>query len=427
MATVAGASSVRSRSFGGCTTCRERRTKCDEAKPSCGPCGDAGVICEGYEAKISFLVYLSTDKHFDWAHGWSKSEQERQSGARRPLAAEKSRARMAKAMYNSVSSLNLKRSFAELELHGDRSSSDESLFRGPFGSFRPHAHTPDIILDGQLDAPVTRASKSSKRKRTSLTEVTPSLQPQVVDNDGLEACSASNLELSINHGVPGYEVADLALLEATVDIGPINFDEVPSLSLWEEEELIDHAGDDNSQEWQSMLPFEIVDPTDFYRQEAFLNKEASALSVGLPVLESGHPDNMFIMTVDHLLDHYRDQMGRLFSPLRIRNSPWAVQFLPSVMSTLCDLTVWNWVSPIRLSLLYSLLAVSAFNLDKIELQRVGGTDRWWVVGKIFKDNAIKQTQLWLSAGLHGPTVSSYKENLMAFLTLVTMTVRILSQ
>ncbi|KAI1400869.1 hypothetical protein F4819DRAFT_355433 [Hypoxylon fuscum] len=33
----------------GCTTCKHRRIKCDERKPSCGRCEKAGYICAGYE------------------------------------------------------------------------------------------------------------------------------------------------------------------------------------------------------------------------------------------------------------------------------------------------------------------------------------------------------------------------------------------
>jgi hypothetical protein len=32
----------------GCITCRKRRVKCDEAKPICGRCRSASVVCEGY-------------------------------------------------------------------------------------------------------------------------------------------------------------------------------------------------------------------------------------------------------------------------------------------------------------------------------------------------------------------------------------------
>ncbi|KAI8630329.1 hypothetical protein F5Y19DRAFT_60123 [Xylariaceae sp. FL1651] len=39
----------------GCLTCKRRRVKCDEAKPSCGRCEKAGYRCAGYETASSVL------------------------------------------------------------------------------------------------------------------------------------------------------------------------------------------------------------------------------------------------------------------------------------------------------------------------------------------------------------------------------------
>lgn len=36
---------------GGCSTCKQRRVKCDEAKPECRLCRRLGIRCEGYKAK----------------------------------------------------------------------------------------------------------------------------------------------------------------------------------------------------------------------------------------------------------------------------------------------------------------------------------------------------------------------------------------
>lgn len=47
----------RTRSFGGCPTCRTRRIKCDETRPSCTACLTAGLSCQGYRAKLRFVFY----------------------------------------------------------------------------------------------------------------------------------------------------------------------------------------------------------------------------------------------------------------------------------------------------------------------------------------------------------------------------------
>lgn len=44
----------RNKSFSGCWTCRAKHIKCDEAKPSCNRCQNAGIECEGYGVRISW-------------------------------------------------------------------------------------------------------------------------------------------------------------------------------------------------------------------------------------------------------------------------------------------------------------------------------------------------------------------------------------
>ncbi|PTD06808.1 hypothetical protein FCULG_00005518 [Fusarium culmorum] len=44
----------RNKSFSGCWTCRAKHVKCDEAKPSCNRCRNAGIDCEGYGVRLSW-------------------------------------------------------------------------------------------------------------------------------------------------------------------------------------------------------------------------------------------------------------------------------------------------------------------------------------------------------------------------------------
>lgn len=39
----------------GCQLCRQRRVKCDEARPECGNCRKYGTLCPGYERAIKFV------------------------------------------------------------------------------------------------------------------------------------------------------------------------------------------------------------------------------------------------------------------------------------------------------------------------------------------------------------------------------------
>ncbi|KAF5669977.1 Arginine metabolism regulation II [Fusarium heterosporum] len=44
----------RTKSFSGCWTCRAKHVKCDEAKPACSRCQNAGVECAGYGVRLSW-------------------------------------------------------------------------------------------------------------------------------------------------------------------------------------------------------------------------------------------------------------------------------------------------------------------------------------------------------------------------------------
>lgn len=45
----------RTKTFTGCWTCRSRRLKCDEKKPSCRQCTRRGLNCGGYSARLQWL------------------------------------------------------------------------------------------------------------------------------------------------------------------------------------------------------------------------------------------------------------------------------------------------------------------------------------------------------------------------------------
>lgn len=66
------------KSFTGCWTCRTRRLKCDETRPSCRQCDTKGLECEGYSTKLQWLRPLYTN-------GKGKYERRRipQSGVQR--------------------------------------------------------------------------------------------------------------------------------------------------------------------------------------------------------------------------------------------------------------------------------------------------------------------------------------------------------
>ncbi|KAF1986099.1 hypothetical protein K402DRAFT_333127 [Aulographum hederae CBS 113979] len=121
-----------------------------------------------------------------------------------------------------------------------------------------------------------------------------------------------------------------------------------------------------------------------------------------------------------LLDHCRDFLDVL-SPLRNQKSFWKVLHLPSALTTLSEYVLWKSAGHARLSLLYSLLSVSAFHLD-----RTSGNEQeqgyWWSVGESYNTKARRELQWSLREELVGPKKAKYKDLAMAMLTMVTVAV-----
>lgn len=133
-------------------------------------------------------------------------------------------------------------------------------------------------------------------------------------------------------------------------------------------------------------------------------------------------DQMIPQQAIFLLDHYRQQMVRLFSPKGSSSPPWAILHLPSALATLSQLATYGNVSSARASLFYSLLAVSAFNLDRINLDVMGLSNFWSKLGDTFRSLAKREVKRSLTAELSGFRSSKYKDTLMALLSMVTISV-----
>lgn len=71
----------RQRTFTGCRTCRRRRVKCDERKPTCRHCERLKLECEGYDALLQWLRPIESTTHWeDGEHEFDiPAEDQRQS------------------------------------------------------------------------------------------------------------------------------------------------------------------------------------------------------------------------------------------------------------------------------------------------------------------------------------------------------------
>ncbi|OQE25464.1 hypothetical protein PENSTE_c006G00607 [Penicillium steckii] len=137
----------RSRSLGGCTTCRRRHRKCDESRPSCTTCKEHATICEGYEIRLLFDV-----------------SDDNTSRCRRPLFTMEVRQKMSERLIASTRPKDLDRCLADVEETCGPAEywidSDFMFERGPFGAFRVSDNTHPNRDPGIMFAPPDAFSRA---------------------------------------------------------------------------------------------------------------------------------------------------------------------------------------------------------------------------------------------------------------------------
>ncbi|KAJ5206889.1 hypothetical protein N7472_003337 [Penicillium cf. griseofulvum] len=78
------------RSHQGCWTCKQRRRRCDKARPSCQNCVERGATCEGYEVRLKWGTGIASRGRFTGADKPVKnSVPPRQRGRQRDLSRER--------------------------------------------------------------------------------------------------------------------------------------------------------------------------------------------------------------------------------------------------------------------------------------------------------------------------------------------------
>lgn len=80
------------RSYQGCWTCKRRRRRCDNARPTCRNCAQRGVDCEGYEVRLRWGSGIASRGRFTGADKpLEENVPPRPKGRRRDLSRERKR------------------------------------------------------------------------------------------------------------------------------------------------------------------------------------------------------------------------------------------------------------------------------------------------------------------------------------------------
>lgn len=123
-----------------------------------------------------------------------------------------------------------------------------------------------------------------------------------------------------------------------------------------------------------------------------------------------------------LLRYYKQQIDGATATLQTkRKSPWQLIFLPCALETFAELSLWNGTSHTRYTILYTLLAHSAFQLHMTN--KAGSfASHWREIGARHQEKAQQHLRNALQLEMFGPKQTQYKELLMAILALAMTSV-----
>ncbi|KFZ11167.1 hypothetical protein V502_07701 [Pseudogymnoascus sp. VKM F-4520 (FW-2644)] len=301
--------------------------------------------------------------------------------------AEEERMLMSNHLTQSVGYYHLDKALEEVE-SSSRVQSTVTAIVGPFGSFHVSVLSSRPNSDeSATPLVVSPSSQQDSEDQRAITSSSPLIAP-----DGWAQGTSNN---------DTFE--DSSLTWDLTDNGTASFTAPVLTSLLE----MDGLGSGN---WGMGFPTNLLQDVSICQSPRSLQVRGSIMDCG-PI-----PENMHF-----LLDHYKNQAETSFSPLRVRKPPWSVLHLPSALSAFSELTLFKETSNAKAALLYAVLAVSAFHLDKV-VASAGSSNYWWTVGEELRDRAKAQLQSCSYNELVGPGRSKYKEILMAILTMVTICV-----
>jgi hypothetical protein len=153
----------------------------------------------------------------------------------------------------------------------------------------------------------------------------------------------------------------------------------------------------------------------------------SQLSLGPSMSTPSDLQDFSMPTAKLLLDHYQTISITLYTPAPVESkTPWEILYVPNLLSTLGEIALTGNSSDARLSLLFAVLAISAFRLDIIQPHTSeSATPDWHSVGELYRERATRRLQMTLR-GLSGaaPKREKYKNILMPLLSMVTICVSV---
>ncbi|GLA73989.1 hypothetical protein AtubIFM55763_004924 [Aspergillus tubingensis] len=358
---------VRSRSLGGCETCRRRHAKCDETRPSCLVCERAGLVCERYEIRLLF-----------------DASDNQSSRCRRPLFTEDMRQRMSEQLTDSLDLDDvhtiLTKIDGQCESQEEETSTNFTTRMGPFGAFRVvqvEMDLPEAPMD-PVDEPLPGVEDSPVNVGLEMS------LDDAFSNDPLMECLFGHVNVDVSADLDAQDFFAATLPSAENDgISP-----------------------------QSLSGGFLMGPSPSVPLQASL-LSSPEIRYAPSVTNLAPPDAPL------LLSAYTKNVTQLFTPIQLEKSPWSMLYMPPAMETLALLTMGELANNTRMSIFYAILATAAFT-QRLSSSTRSASEYWQRQAETFATEA----QNYLKRALHDASSSvkkvKYKDVLVALLCMGTV-------
>ncbi|ETS86379.1 hypothetical protein PFICI_00207 [Pestalotiopsis fici W106-1] len=392
------AGSIAARSFGGCDTCRSRRVKCDETRPTCLLCSTTGLTCRGYGKNIFFTP------------GADGSELDGEDFRfRRLLFTEAERQEMSQWLTSSVSPSSVSKQLSALDEQCENVSPDQSMDvqHGPFGVFR-----------GPKIAETRFGSADSVGELDWCRDI------RLPDHDNED----DNVQQSMDQGDAQSCQWSPSLIAAILD-DPLQFSSPTEPGHINMASAMDNTDAIAATECEAPAMLGLSETALCLTEGATLESPSSItsdnylgymLNPDLGTIEK--PSHMSVApTVSmpgdavFLLKHYVSSVVNFVTPFGHAKTPWHTLFIPHVKTCLAALTMGEHLSHASSAVFFGTLAISASSLGR---KMQSHSSMWLERSKFYERQAREHCRATLASAYHVPKVAKYKTILMALLTLV---------
>ncbi|SCN67554.1 ARG81-Transcription factor involved in arginine metabolism [Fusarium fujikuroi] len=408
----------RHKSFAGCWTCRARKVKCDETRPSCVQCSLKQLCCEGYEVRLRWMP-LEAVSHGYRHDGNRRSEDDLEHGQQR---FQRSLVICDEHAESPLQLSELDDIFSQIDSF--QSQKDQShhnqLFLSSFGVFDPSYTEKGYHEDGTLPFYATVPPSEDTLPSLSSNSFADSWEPD-----------SSHEEYLPHASIPGFNLTGFGALLHAHEASAILTSDQESSAITLEASIQDNTavilGDRPPESPATSVTTAPPDRFNYYTSTPQPSQQQDDRALWWKDTSNTiihNPSPLPLPTLERfLLNHYVHRVVHLFCVISYEKSPWKTIHLPRVLQSAGQLSLHGSTTKVREALRNALLSISAFYLanDNRERGCENEGDRWEEDAVRFRGRAIKL----LKETVEGSTPQSrpkYKELLATMLSQITINV-----